>query len=111
MGDPEITANLYCNFSYLYWEGCVICSIFCGNLWTTQYDSTPNPTSYRRGRRIQDPKHFQTVWNKNYKHLSIIVRINSLYCMSKKACTIFYSKLLYKMGKDFCMYAQDQFYI
>ena len=22
--DPEITANLYCNFAYLYWEGCVI---------------------------------------------------------------------------------------
>ena len=20
MGDPEVTANLYCNFAYLYWE-------------------------------------------------------------------------------------------
>ena len=28
LGDPEITANLYCNFAYLYWEGCVICSIY-----------------------------------------------------------------------------------
>ena len=28
LGAPEITANLYCNFVYLYWEGCVICSIF-----------------------------------------------------------------------------------
>ena len=27
LGDPEVTANLYCNFAYLYWEGCVICSI------------------------------------------------------------------------------------
>ena len=30
LGDPEITANLYCNFAYLYWEGCVICSIYLG---------------------------------------------------------------------------------
>ena len=29
-GDQEVTANLYCNFAYLYWEGCVIFSIF---LW------------------------------------------------------------------------------
>ena len=28
MGDPEITANLYCNFAYPYWEGCVIYSKF-----------------------------------------------------------------------------------
>ena len=27
LGDPEVTANLYCNFAYPYWEGCVICSI------------------------------------------------------------------------------------
>ena len=27
LGDPEVTANLYSNFAYLYWEGCVICSI------------------------------------------------------------------------------------
>ena len=27
LGDPEITANLYCDFA-LYWEGCVICSIY-----------------------------------------------------------------------------------
>ena len=27
LGAPEITANLCCNFAYLYWEGCVICSI------------------------------------------------------------------------------------
>ena len=26
--DPEVTANLYCNFAYLYWEGCVICSLY-----------------------------------------------------------------------------------
>ena len=26
LDDPEVTANLYCNFAYLYWEGCVICS-------------------------------------------------------------------------------------
>ena len=24
LDDPEVTANLYCNFAYLYWEGCVI---------------------------------------------------------------------------------------
>ena len=28
LGDPEITANLYCNFASLYWEGCVICSTY-----------------------------------------------------------------------------------
>ena len=28
LGDPEITANLYCNFAYIYWEGCVICGIY-----------------------------------------------------------------------------------
>ena len=28
LGDPEVTANLYCDFAYLYWEGCVICSIY-----------------------------------------------------------------------------------
>ena len=28
LGDPEITANMYCNFMYLYWEGYVICSIY-----------------------------------------------------------------------------------
>ena len=28
LGDPEVTVNLYCNFAYLYWEGCVICSIY-----------------------------------------------------------------------------------
>ena len=28
LGDPEVTANLYCNFAYLYLESCVICSIY-----------------------------------------------------------------------------------
>ena len=28
LGDPEVTANLYSNFAYPYWEGCVICSIY-----------------------------------------------------------------------------------
>ena len=28
LGASEITANLYCNFVYLYWEGCVICSTY-----------------------------------------------------------------------------------
>jgi len=28
LGDPEVTANLYCNFTYPYWEGCVICSTY-----------------------------------------------------------------------------------
>ena len=38
-GDPEVTANLYYNFAYPYWEGCVICSIYfiCGNFWVIQY--------------------------------------------------------------------------
>ena len=42
LGDPEVTTNLYCNFAYLYWEGCVICSIYfiCGNFWVTQYVTT-----------------------------------------------------------------------
>ena len=24
----KLYANLYCNFAYLHWEGCVICSIY-----------------------------------------------------------------------------------
>ena len=28
LGDPEVTANLYSNFAYPYWEGCVICTIY-----------------------------------------------------------------------------------
>ena len=36
--DPEVTANLYLNFAYPYWEGCVICS----NFWVTQYVAMKN---------------------------------------------------------------------
>ena len=32
IGDPEVTANLYCNFAYPYWEGCEICSIYLRQL-------------------------------------------------------------------------------
>ena len=28
LDDPDVTISLYCNFSYPYWEGCVICSIY-----------------------------------------------------------------------------------
>ena len=42
LGDPEVTANLYCNFAYPYWEGCVICSIYLQNFWVTQYDRRSN---------------------------------------------------------------------
>ena len=28
LGEPEVKANLYCNFANLYWEGYVICSIY-----------------------------------------------------------------------------------
>ena len=28
LSDPEVTANLYSNVEYLYWEGCVICSMY-----------------------------------------------------------------------------------
>ena len=42
LGDPVVTANLYCNFAYPYWEGCVICSIY---FWVTQYiPFSPLPT-------------------------------------------------------------------
>ena len=48
LGAPEITANLYCNLAYLYWEGCLICSIYiCGNLWVTQYHSPFMPLHHR----------------------------------------------------------------
>ena len=26
--DPVVTANMYCNFAFLYCGGCVICSIY-----------------------------------------------------------------------------------
>ena len=32
LGDPEVTANLYCNFACPYWEGCVIFSIYLRSL-------------------------------------------------------------------------------
>ena len=28
LGDPEVTANLYCDFAYPFMEGCGICSIY-----------------------------------------------------------------------------------
>ena len=28
LGNPGVTANLYRDFAYLYWEGCVICSVY-----------------------------------------------------------------------------------
>ena len=28
LGDTEVAANLYCNFTFMYWEGCKICSIY-----------------------------------------------------------------------------------
>ena len=28
LGALEITANVYCNGVHLYWEGCVICSVY-----------------------------------------------------------------------------------
>ena len=40
LGASEITANLYCYYEHLYWEGCVICS----NIWNALYlypDSCP----------------------------------------------------------------------
>jgi len=37
LGDPEVTANLYCTLAYPYWEGCMICSTYiCGDFWVTQ---------------------------------------------------------------------------
>ena len=32
LSDPEGTANLYCNFAYPYWKGCVFCSIYLRKL-------------------------------------------------------------------------------
>ena len=28
LGDLKVTANLHCNFAYLFIEGCVMCSIY-----------------------------------------------------------------------------------
>ena len=46
LGDPEITENLYCNFVYLYWEGCVKCSKyltrnFCPYRYLSLFYSSP----------------------------------------------------------------------
>ena len=43
--NPELTANLYCNFAYPYWEGCVSGSPsrmrFCMNgAWSNNADIT-----------------------------------------------------------------------
>ena len=32
LGDPEVTANMCCNFAYLYWDGCIIFSIYLRQL-------------------------------------------------------------------------------
>ena len=40
LGDPEVTENLYCDFAYLYWEGCVICSIYLRS--PSIYSNTPS---------------------------------------------------------------------
>ena len=32
LGVSEITTNLYCNCVHMYWEGCVICSIYLRSL-------------------------------------------------------------------------------
>ena len=37
LGDPEVTAYLYCNFVYPYWEACRFAVYICGNFWVTQY--------------------------------------------------------------------------
>ena len=34
----EITANICCNCVQMYWECCVICSIFLRNIWNAQYE-------------------------------------------------------------------------
>ena len=28
LGASEITANQYCNYGHLYWEGCMICRVY-----------------------------------------------------------------------------------
>ena len=34
LGASEITANLYCNCGYLYWEGWGIIAVYiCDNIW------------------------------------------------------------------------------
>ena len=43
LGDPEVTAKLYCNFAYPYWEGCVCAVYICVNFWVTQYELRANP--------------------------------------------------------------------
>ena len=51
LGDPEVTPNLYCNFAYLYWEGCVICMVYiCGNFWIAQYVYSLNLNSLSTGK-------------------------------------------------------------
>ena len=40
LGASEVTANLYCNFVYLYWEGCVICSIYLRKQFLMNFEGT-----------------------------------------------------------------------
>ena len=39
LGASEITAK-YFNCVHMYWKGCVICRIYCGNIWNALYVST-----------------------------------------------------------------------
>ena len=45
MGDPEITANLYCNCVCI-WKVAWFVVYICGNLWTTQYIFKNNVIKY-----------------------------------------------------------------
>ena len=48
LGNPEVNANLYCHFVYLYWEGCVILQhIFAV--------TTGSPSSAQAGRLFAEP--------------------------------------------------------
>ena len=49
LGDPEVTANLYCNFAYPYWEGCVICSILFAVT-----SGSPSSYSNKKGSQKED---------------------------------------------------------
>ena len=55
MGDAEVSANLYCYFAYLYWEGCVICST---NIFAVSSGSPSKPgDTFRSSEEIDTYGH------------------------------------------------------
>ena len=58
LGDPEVTANPYCNFAYLYWEGDLqyIFAVTSGSP-STIYHLYPGPNTSLNAMSVKEYEH------------------------------------------------------